>query len=424
LELAAKDLNNNAVLFVAAIFSPLFILFIVLYSEELGITTDFGGIDLIFYIYFGVIMLLFQFLYDLLVSNCMETAYGWKLNAYMNEARQAFNDRKAIWILNDKGNAHQMYSRLNRCWYFVLGSTHNTTTNTNTLLTHFDTLSTHFRHISTDSPLFPVPCSLFPVPCSLFLSSFTLFSDRPGTEHIEKNLRGIHKMAFSNQFYFVASALTYGSLLSVYGAVACIYNGYQLYRDNLMIPLIVFMIVICWSVEVISVKLARVMKLWFRENEEGRLEVLEIQKQKVSSSSAGGGDTNDALLNAPNAPNAPNADEDPAVAGDEIDTNLQYRALTRIGVKKSNFQMFDKQLEAIHDAPAGFTAGEMSFNISTEVFSVVLQHWHANWVGLQQEQNMVVPAPGDDDGEEEEEEEVSLPVCRWLYASTASTGSA
>ena len=210
-------------------------------------------------------------------------------------------------------------------------------------------------------------------------------------------------MAFSNQFYFVASALTYGSLLSVYGAVACIYNGYQLYRDNLMIPLIVFMIVICWSVEVISVKLARVMKLWFRENEEGRLEVLEIQKQKVSSSSAGGGDTNDALLN---APNAPNDDEDPAVAGDEIDTNLQYRALTRIGVKKSNFQMFDKQLEAIHDAPAGFTAGEMSFNISTEVFSVVLQHWHANWVGLQQDQNMVVP-PGDD---EEEEEEVSRAI--------------
>ena len=212
-------------------------------------------------------------------------------------------------------------------------------------------------------------------------------------------------MAFSNQFYFVASALTYGSLLSVYGAVACIYNGYQLYRDNLMIPLIVFMIVICWSVEVISVKLARVMKLWFRENEEGRLEVLEIQKQKVSSSSAGGGDTNDALPNAP--PNAPpNADEDPAVAGDEIDTNLQYRALTRIGVKKSNFQMFDKQLEAIHDAPAGFTAGEMSFNISTEVFSVVLQHWHANWVGLQQDKNMVVP-PGDD---EEEEEEVSCAI--------------
>ena len=36
-------------------------------------------------------------------------------------------------------------------------------------------------------------------------------------------------MAFSNQFYFVASALTYGSLLSVYGAVACVYNGYQVH---------------------------------------------------------------------------------------------------------------------------------------------------------------------------------------------------
>ena len=35
-------------------------------------------------------MLLFQFLYDLLVSNCMETAYGWKLNDYMKRARDAF----------------------------------------------------------------------------------------------------------------------------------------------------------------------------------------------------------------------------------------------------------------------------------------------------------------------------------------------
>ena len=39
LELAAQDLNTNAVLFVAAIFSPLFIIFIVMYAEELGITT-------------------------------------------------------------------------------------------------------------------------------------------------------------------------------------------------------------------------------------------------------------------------------------------------------------------------------------------------------------------------------------------------
>lgn len=53
--------------------------------------------------------------------------------------------------------------------------------------------------------------------------------DRPGTEFIQPNLQGIHKMAFSNQFYFVASALTYGSLLSVYGAVACVYNGYQVH---------------------------------------------------------------------------------------------------------------------------------------------------------------------------------------------------
>ena len=93
LELAATDLNQNAVLFVAAIFQPLFISIIVLFAEELGITTDFGGVDLVFYIIFGGIMLLFQFLYDLLVSNCMETAYGWKLNEYMKRARDAFEVR-------------------------------------------------------------------------------------------------------------------------------------------------------------------------------------------------------------------------------------------------------------------------------------------------------------------------------------------
>ena len=101
LELAAKDLNANAVLFVAAIFQPILIIFIVMYSSELGITTDFGGVDLQFYIYFGIIMLMFQFLYDILVSNCMETAYGWKLNAYMYQARKSFSGRKTAWILND-----------------------------------------------------------------------------------------------------------------------------------------------------------------------------------------------------------------------------------------------------------------------------------------------------------------------------------
>lgn len=45
------------------------------------------------------------------------------------------------------------------------------------------------------------------------------------------------------------------------------------------------MIVICWSVEVVSIKLARTIGLWFREGEEGRLEQIEIRKQKQSTAS-------------------------------------------------------------------------------------------------------------------------------------------
>ena len=74
-----------------------------------------------------------------------------------------------------------------------------------------------------------------------------LDKDRDDAKFIEPNLRGIHKMAFSEQFYFVAAALTYGSLLAVYGGQACIYNAYQLYRDLLFPFLCIIMLVICWS---------------------------------------------------------------------------------------------------------------------------------------------------------------------------------
>ena len=50
-----------------------------------------------------------------------------------------------------------------------------------------------------------------------------------------------------------------------------------------MVPLCCIMMIICWAVEVISLKFARSIGLWFREGEEGRLEREEIQKQKEQS---------------------------------------------------------------------------------------------------------------------------------------------
>jgi hypothetical protein len=169
-------------------------------------------------------------------------------------------------------------------------------------------------------------------------------------------------MAFSNQFYFVASALTYGSLLSVYGAVACIYNGYQLYRDNLMVPLCCIMMIICWAVEVISLKFARSIGLWFREGEEGRLEREEIKKQKEQS--AGQTETKEEGVGGKLALLSSSKEAGGKEEEKSEDKNLQYRALSRIGLRTDAFNTFDSRLSNIHEAPSGFTASEMSFNIT------------------------------------------------------------
>ena len=98
-ELAVKDLYKNAIQFVAAMFSPAFTVFILMFSAELGITTSFGQRDLVFYVIFGFVMLLFQFLYDIFVQNYVEMRYGWKLNAYLQRAGQIFSNRPKGWIL-------------------------------------------------------------------------------------------------------------------------------------------------------------------------------------------------------------------------------------------------------------------------------------------------------------------------------------
>merc|ERR1711871_1739874 len=97
-EMAVNDLYKNAIQFVAAMFSPAFTLFIFTFSAELGITTSFGQRDLLFYVMFGLIMLLFQFLFDLLVQNYVEMRYGWKLNMYLKQASEIFANRPKAWI--------------------------------------------------------------------------------------------------------------------------------------------------------------------------------------------------------------------------------------------------------------------------------------------------------------------------------------
>merc|ERR1712072_421420 len=98
-EMAVNDLYKSAIQFVAAMFSPGFTIFIYLFSAELGIITVFGQRDLIFYIYFGVLMLFFQFLYDIFVQNYVEMRYGWKLNMYLKKANEIFDQREKAWIL-------------------------------------------------------------------------------------------------------------------------------------------------------------------------------------------------------------------------------------------------------------------------------------------------------------------------------------
>ena len=56
--------------------------------------------------------------------------------------------------------------------------------------------------------------------------------------------------------------------------------------------------------------------------------------------------------------------------------NLQYRALSEIGLSEQQLKGFDNRLAEIHNLPAGFTASEMSFAIADDVFAEVLYCWH------------------------------------------------
>lgn len=174
-------------------------------------------------------------------------------------------------------------------------------------------------------------------------------------------------MAFSDQFYFVAAALTYGSLLAVYGSSAAIYNAYQLYRDNFFVPLFIFMMMMCWSIEIISVKLGRYIGLWFRAGEEENLEKAEIKKQGDRILDEEGDDFED--------------DGGATVESSKTsskDQNTQYRALAEIGMSESKLQVLDARLADIHNLPAGFTAAEMSFRLLDDVFADVLQNLHTS----------------------------------------------
>lgn len=122
------------------------------------------------------------------------------------------------------------------------------------------------------------------------------------------------------------------------------------------------MMIICWAVEVISLKFARSIGLWFREGEEGRLEREEIQKQKEQSAgvsrnddSGGGGGGKLVVVSSTKDPDGNEKSED---------KNLQYRALSRIGLRTDAFNTFDSRLSNVHDTPAGCTASEMSFAIT------------------------------------------------------------
>ena len=138
-----------------------------------------------------------------------------------------------------------------------------------------------------------------------------------------------------------------------------------------MVPLCCIMMIICWAVEVISLKFARSIGLWFREGEEGRLERKEIQKQQEQSvgvsgndDSSGGGGGGGSSESGKLVVLSSTKDADDNEEEQSEDKNLQYRALSRIGLRTDAFNTFDSRLSNVHDTPAGFTASEMSFAIT------------------------------------------------------------
>lgn len=96
------DLYMSSVLFVSQMLGPVFTTYVFLFAPVLGIETAFGQFDLKFYVLFGMLMLSFQFMFDLLLQNFVEAYYGWNITQYLVSARTRFMHRNHRWVLLEK----------------------------------------------------------------------------------------------------------------------------------------------------------------------------------------------------------------------------------------------------------------------------------------------------------------------------------
>merc|ERR1711871_72414 len=190
-ERAVRDLFKNSILFVSQMFGPTFTFFVFIFARILGIETAFGGQDLVFYVIFGTIMLVYQFMYDLFVMNYVEMAYGWKLNQYLDRANQRFNARTSLWVLEEK-------------------------------------------------------------------------LSQSADQQVAKELRKIDQMGFSQQFYFLTSFTTFGTLIAVYGKMVFIYKNYNPFADNFALPIAFFTIATCYAIKICVLKTGDLMSIWSR----------------------------------------------------------------------------------------------------------------------------------------------------------------
>lgn len=91
--------------------SPLFIIAIIIFNNETQIPSnyDIRSNDLIYYLLFSIIIILFQMTVDVFLLNVQEIFHGWPIYAYMEFAKHRFANRTVRW----KGHDNRLDETLN-----------------------------------------------------------------------------------------------------------------------------------------------------------------------------------------------------------------------------------------------------------------------------------------------------------------------
>jgi hypothetical protein len=81
-------------------------------------------------------------------------------------------------------------------------------------------------------------------------------------ECIEEGMRTIDQMCFSSQFYFMSTIHTSGIILLVFAIETMVRADYNMFGDEAMIPLVIFILALCYAIKRTGLFMAYTFKIW------------------------------------------------------------------------------------------------------------------------------------------------------------------